>query len=92
MLMTKELTEIMREYQYEMREEELRNETLKAEGRYLKIYNVQIKVAGSTRQCITLCAPNALTAIENVIAGLSVRSCNEYIAREVKSETLSLGS
>ncbi len=56
----------------------------------MKTYSVEIKILGSTRQYIMVQAPNALMAINN-ISGIDTQRCYEYIAREVRNETVTLG-
>ncbi len=57
----------------------------------IKTYTIEIKTQGSTHQYITTQAPNALAAINNVTE-INAQQCYEYIAREVKNETLSMGN
>jgi len=48
----------------------------------MKTYSIEIRIQGSTRQYITIQAPDALTAINNV-SEIDRQRCYEYIAREV---------
>ncbi len=54
----------------------------------MKTYSVEIKSSGIIQQHIMVKAPNAETAIDNIIGGLEVPPCNEYAATEIKDEDL----